>query len=216
MLIFINCRYVFGKPDTTRYISLDYNLIQGLLDEHVVTFEYKPFIYHSFSVSIGQLFPHGPHEGLKGVSPSQEVWPFFVYKGSTIRLGYYFNIKFFEEFKWYIGPQFVYKKMFYRNESLTDSEGDWGEVTFVRSEDAYVLGGNLTTGFYVPIFSSKRVMYRLSCYAGCEYRYKYRKYTTLSSEAEGDCQNVPIGEFGEIQKYTRLILGIKLGIGFKY
>ena len=222
-LIIFNANNIYSRNDTLQYLYFDYNILQRIIDEHTFSVEYKAFRYHSVIFSVGKVFSHGENDDKYiGLSPNQDTWPFRAYNGMDYKLGYRFNYCILNAIDLYIGPQFVLKDLYYRNEHFINDHGpEEGSDHFVRSEDAIVKGINMVTGFRVNIELLYGIIIYNNFFAGLEYRNRQRNYTTYSSDnslvpAEIEYHPVPLGNFTVNQKYMVPIIGIKLGIGKRF
>ncbi|MBN1182114.1 MAG: hypothetical protein JXB49_07495 [Bacteroidales bacterium] len=226
----------FSRNDSLQYLFFDYNISQRQIDEHMISAEYKLFQYHSIIFSVGKVFAHGENDDkyIK-LSPNQDTWPFRAYNGMDYKIGYRFNYCPFNPINLfftsqiviknsldiYIGPQFIYKNLYYQNEHFINDHGDGGGADhFVRSENAQIKGINVVLGFRINAELLYGIIIYCNCYTGLEYRNKHRDYTTYSSyntlvPSDIEYNPIPLGNYKLNQKYCVPIVGIKLGFGLK-
>jgi hypothetical protein len=164
VLLLFNIRVVYSKDDSIRYVYFDYNITQREIDEHMFCLEYRLFKYNSLILTIGKIYPVGYSDFVKGISPDQDTWPFFVYKGVDYKFGYLYNFPYFNHpfcrfedtyigpqllfMDFYIGSQITLKYMHYEKEFFSHYiRSIWREsfCSFGKSKSKSNKYGNWTT-----------------------------------------------------------------------
>jgi hypothetical protein len=197
------------SQDSTKFF-VGYDLFKGIINEHSVTLGYKLGRRHLIMLSPGYTYHNKSLTQGHGCSysPSQDNYPFFVYKGPTIRTAYEF--RFYPFF--YAGVDFYYKYLHYPNFTFIDSEGDPGDVTFIRNEKSDVYGFHINSGFIISI---PRAHLIINPSFGIGESFKSRNYNTISVKYRGDYSKiVPTGTFTENQQYLSIMSGINIAIAF--
>ncbi|HEX7415402.1 MAG TPA: hypothetical protein VF411_15270, partial [Bacteroidia bacterium] len=159
---------------------------------------------HSIEFNIGKIYAN---EGLKLnlLAGDQGNYPGTVWNGIVGRINYknYFT----DNKRKYFAIQVVYKNLYYRNQSFANNQGD-NTNTFVRSEDAYLVGIDFMLGYRI---GKPDMKINLELFGGIGLRYRERNYTTLSSHANYYQNPKPLGSFVLDQTYPTFILGFKVG-----
>ncbi|MFH1321846.1 MAG: hypothetical protein ABII90_14495, partial [Bacteroidota bacterium] len=81
LLILLNVSYIdVHSQDASKEVSLSYNILRGIIDEHTFGFEYKPLKKHSFTISLGYVYKSIKlREKFKTFSPRQDFFPILLY-----------------------------------------------------------------------------------------------------------------------------------------
>lgn len=114
-LIFIIPINETSSQDSTKFF-VGYDLFKGAINEHSVTFAYNLSRRNLLMLSLGYTYHNKDLTQNHGctLSPSQDKYPFFVYRGPTIRSAYEYRICPF----FYAGVDFYYKYLHYSNFTL--------------------------------------------------------------------------------------------------
>lgn len=212
----INFSSLSFSQDSLKSIKVSYNFIQGLINENSIYMDCSPFKHHSFGFSIGKIYDNPLVDGL-WLSPSQNLYPGTVYRGSIYRINYSYVFMKSRSFDYYLGAQYVNKNMYYNNKGFRDG-GDT-HVEYWRNEKATVFGFDIVSGINWYANFSKHFSLVFNVYSGIGWRERHRAIETYSIHWYGGSYynvNPPsLGNETTIQHFWLPVLGIKLGLQFR-
>ena len=206
----------FNKPrkisigmDSTKFF-IGYDVLKGIIDENSLMFGYK-FNKHQFvTASIGFTYCSKYSQG-SALSPDQEKYPLFIFKGPTFRASYNYLLT----RSFYIGFDACYKHLYYTSHWFQESYNDAGYnycTYFERSEDAKVFGWHIDAGFFLNHPKSR---FYINPIFGIGQTTRYRTYTTTNeSQPYWVDPWLPLGTFSETLKYISYNVGFNCGIRF--
>ena len=207
-------KYSYVK-DTSKTISLSYNIILGLFNDNSLYADIKLSKHDVLGISIGQIYYNKMFK-VDIISPNQATWPGTVYHGFVGRVYYNYIIKSNKHHNLYLGADFIYKNIAYDNVEFVNSAGDRGENHFIRSEQTHTLGWDFIIGNkHFLNYKSKNVKLFINTFCGFSIRNKDRNIDTFSSYGYFD-DFTPTGKTNELQNDVIPIVGIKIGLRFKY
>jgi hypothetical protein len=194
------------SQDSSKYF-IGYDLFKGIINEPSFTFGYNLTRHHFITFSLGYTYDNkNLRDNFRGLSPSQDKYPFLVYNGPTFRTSYEFRIVSF----FYFGADFYYKYLSYTNHTFYDSEGDYGDVTFTRDEKANVFGWHVNSGFMITI---PKIHLLINPSIGLGETIKSRTYTTTNSTATGErYEDVPLGTYSKELQYFSVMMNLNIAI----
>jgi len=200
-----------------RSITVSYNLLKTFSNEYSVNTEFKFHKKLSVGLTLGKVHDNPEHYVYK-LSSSQDEFPGLVYKGFVTRASLAYYLFSTDYYGFYVGPQFLYKHLYYNNITFFDSWGDRGDNTYVRNERANMYGFDIMFGwnFYMGEIDSPTDFY-LNINWGFGIRYRHRNINTISSVTRGYTDyTVPLGNEIKDQKYAYgSLIGIKIGFRIK-
>jgi hypothetical protein len=208
VLVFIIPTKGLLSQDSIKFF-IGYDLVKGIINEQSLTFGYYLTQHHTITLSLGYTHGNKPlREQHYGLSPSQDKYPFLVYKGPTIRTSYEYRFASF----FYVGADLFYKHLKYSNHTFIDSEGDPGHVTFTRDEKSNLFGFHINSGF---MFMIPKIHFFINPAIGIGGTLKYRNYTTTDSETFGDVSfNIPNSTYTKDMQYLSVHVNLNIGITF--
>lgn len=209
--ILSNLSYCFSQNDSVRKIYIDYNILQGFVDEKRFCAEYRPVFRHSFFFSAGWVTPKGTLM-FKSLSRSQDEFPFFVYNGVSTRIGHHLFFHRRKSGDTYWSNCILYKYLHYENVKFVDSKSEPYIVDYSRSEFTNVLGANTSINVRRNLIDLESFSFYVNFSFGIEYRYKHRVITTHTTDWP---TWIPVGHFIRNQDVFLPVFGLNMGVGFK-
>ncbi len=188
-----------------RFLSININIIQLPINE--INFYLDFFISkkHSFGINFSSIYANKAFE-VFFLSQDQGDYPGTVWNGLGTRINYKYYYSRTESN--FFSLQVLYKNIYYRNQKFINLWGD-NDNTFVRSEDAFLLGIDLLHGTHLKKITSN---FNFEIFYGLGIRYRERNYTTISSNAAYFPYPKPVGTFTLRQTYPTIIFGLKIGV----
>jgi hypothetical protein len=183
-----------------------YAPLKGYVVEHSLTIGLLAGKHHLITISPGYTHDNPiVREFFCGLSPSQDEYPFLVYKGPVIRAAY--------EFRFYeyliVGGDLFYKHLSYSGHTFLDSEGDHGGVKFTRDEISTVYGWHINIGLLVHLMNAHVF---LNPSMGFGKTYKQRTYTTTGSEPVWPAYySMPLGTYKRNLQYFSFFPNFTVG-----
>lgn len=207
LILFFPSKALLSQNSTKFFIGHD--LFKGLINEQSFTFGFNLTRHHLIMISLGYTHDNKfLREECRGLSPSQDKYPFLVYKGPTVRSAYEYRFAPF----FYVGADIFYKYLYYSNHTFVDSEGDPGDVTFTRDEKSNVFGFHVNSGFIISIPKAHLL---INPSIGIGETFKFRNYTTTDSETRGDVSfDIPVGSFSKEQHYLSIMMNLNIAVTF--
>jgi hypothetical protein len=200
----ISSRELYSQ-DTLRYF-IGYDLFKGIINEHSFTFGYNLKKHHAVTLSLGYTYDNkNLRDMFKSFSPSQDNYPFMVYKGPTFRTGY--EYRFSPIF--YLGIDLFYKYLYYLNQTFVDANRKDNSVTYAREEHANVFGWHINTGLMIVI---PKIHLFFNPSIGLGETIRDRTYTTTSTT--NGYMAMPLGTYSEKLKNFSILMNLNIGIMF--
>jgi hypothetical protein len=204
--------------DSLKSIKISYNIVQACINEQSVYIDYSPFRHHSFGLSVGRIYDNPVFEKLI-LSPTQNLFPGTVYRGSVYRISYSYIFMKRCSFERYLCAQYVYRDMYYHNKEFRDG-GDT-HVIYKRNEKATVSGFDVLFGINRYKKLNKNFTFLFNMFTGIGWRERNRTIYTYSVKwyggGGGPNVNHPpdLGNEKIYQWYLLPVLGIKLGLQYR-
>ena len=193
--------------DTTKQISISLDYLKAISREVVLgmQLDLKKNIF--VDIQIGYMYSNKRfrRSTLKGLAYQNDN-PIFLFKGPTFRSGLFWYVRLNKRTsnRFYIGPQFDFMYIGYKNKELYDYCNRQDHY-FTRSEDTKVIGGVVLMGFTFSM--DKNDILNSNFFFGIGRRYKYRHYTTTETSTP---YYAPLGEYNELKKITAWIFGYRI------
>jgi hypothetical protein len=197
-------------------ITLSYNVLKTFTNEYSINTEYRINKHHSFGLTLGKVHDNPDHYVFI-LSTSQNNYPGLVYKGFVTRATYFYYLNSKDFYGFYIGPQLLFKSLYYNDITFEDSWGDPGSNIYVRNEKAHLYGLDFVLGwnFYIgPAIFPVSIYLNINC--GFGLRYRHRNINTTSSITKDLPEYVvPLGNEIKDQEYVCSFTGLKIGFRIK-
>lgn len=208
-----------NKQPYKRHLTLSYNLIQALIDEHSLFVDYSFSKRHSLGFSIGTIYYNQRFDPLI-FSLSQNDYPGTVYKGYIARLTHSLNVLRRHDFDFFLLHQQIYQYVYYNNHEFFDGGKDYSNIRYTRSEKAYILGYdiNANAAWYLNMVNTLYIV--VNPFLGIGLRYRHRNmetsniidYNYQEYMHENPRVTMPVaGHEVKKQFYPLLNIGLKLG-----
>ena len=207
------------QNQNSRLFFLGYDFIKGIIDENSLNIGYNITKRQFITVSLGFTYYHAgfANGSVSQLSPLQQDYPLFAYKGPTFRASYNYRII----ASYYAGFDVFCKHLYYTDHTFEEYYDDEDSNFFVRNEDATVYGWHIDIGKMI-YYSNNKWLYINPCF-GIGQTTKYRTYTNVDSwmgkmDAPfgyhyANSSWLTLGKFSQEQKYISFNAG--LIIGFK-
>ena len=173
---------------------------------------YNNIKYYSF---IFYMIPELTYELGHAIIFDSDNFPTNAYQGPELKLNFQTKMDVNHENSWYVGPEIIFKYLFYKNKTFSDNLGTNRPefISYTRDEKAFIIGYGIV---FSKDFYKKRSFTQLSFGIGMRTKIRDINTTKHSGDVSYLVERRPLGEKHSIIYLPTINFGVKFGRVIKF